>query len=115
MMLPPPMPWTARKKISWFIDWLTPARIEPSRKMTIPPRKNTLRPYRSDSRPTTGTAVVEATRYAVVTQVNRSNPPRSATMRGMAVLTTVWSSDDRKSASMSPPKVKTTCRRGRAT
>ena len=33
------------------------------------------RPYRSDSRPTIGTAVVDATRYEVVTQVNRSNPP----------------------------------------
>ena len=68
MMLPPPMPWIARKTISSFIDWLTPARTDPSRKTTIPPRKNILRPYRSDSRPTMGTAVVEATRYAVVTR-----------------------------------------------
>ena len=33
-------------------------------------------------------------------------------MRGMAVLTTVWSSAARKSASMRPPIVKTTCRLG---
>ena len=59
-----------------------------------------------------GTAVVDATRYEVVTHVNRSNPPRSAMIRGMAVLTTVWSSAARKSASMRPPIVKTTCRRG---
>ena len=88
-MLPPPMPWIARKKISWFIDWLTPASTDPTRNTAIPPRKNAFRPYRSDSRPTIGTVVVDATRYAVVTHVNRSNPPRSAMIRGIAVLTTV--------------------------
>ena len=80
-----------------------PAITEPIRKTTIPPMKNGFRPYRSDSRPTIGTAVVDATRYAVVTQVNRSNPPRSATIRGIAVPTTVWSSAARKSASIRPP------------
>tara|TARA_Y100000294_G_scaffold156607_1_gene157610 strand:- start:1384 stop:1518 length:135 start_codon:yes stop_codon:yes gene_type:complete len=43
----------------------------------------------SVSRPTMGTTVVDATRYAVVTQVKLSKPPRSAMMRGIAVPTTV--------------------------
>ena len=43
----------------------------------------------SESLPTMGTDMVEATRYAVVTQVYRSNPPRSPMMRGMAVDTMV--------------------------
>ena len=78
----------------------------------MPPRKNGFRPYRSDSRPTIGTAVVDATRYEVVTQVNRSNPPMSAIIRGIAVPTTVWSRAARKSASIRPPIVRTTCRLG---
>ena len=110
--LPPPIPWIARKKMSWFIVWLAPASTDPTRNTMMPPMKNAFRPYKSESLPTMGTAVVDATRYEVVTHVNLSNPPRSAMMRGMAVLTTVWSSAARKSASMRPPIVKTTCRRG---
>ena len=63
----------------------------------------------SVSLPTIGTAVVDATKYDVVTQVNLSNPPRSAMTLGMAVETTVWSSADRNSASVTPPIVKMTC------
>ena len=63
----------------------------------------------SVSLPTIGTAVVDATRYDVVTQVNRSKPPRSAITLGIAVETTVWSRADRKRASTTPPIVRMTC------
>ena len=60
----------------------------------------------SVNRPTMGTAVVDATRYAVVTHVKRSKPPRSAMIRGMAVATTVWSREARNMASRTPIIVK---------
>ena len=44
MMMPPPMPWMARKAMSWFIVWLVPARTDPARNMMMPQMKNILRP-----------------------------------------------------------------------
>ena len=49
MMIPPPMPWTARNAISWVIVWLRPVGTEPIMKMVMPRRKKILRPYRSES------------------------------------------------------------------
>ena len=49
-----------------------------------------------------GVMVVEVTRYAVVTHARRSRPLRSATMRGIAVPTIVWSSAASSSASIVP-------------
>ena len=48
---PAPMPWRARKPISWPIDWLRPASIEPARKIRIAARKTGLRPIMSPSFP----------------------------------------------------------------
>ena len=48
---PAPMPWSARKPISSIIVWLSPASIEPTRKMMIAARKMCLRPYMSPSFP----------------------------------------------------------------
>ena len=41
---PAPMPWTARKAASSYIDWDRPHSAEPTMKMTIAKRKNGLRP-----------------------------------------------------------------------
>ena len=67
----------------------------------------------SERRPTTGTVIVEATMYAVVTQVYRSKPPRSAMMRGMAVLTTVWSRAAKNKPVMAHAMMITIWRRGK--
>ena len=70
-----------------------------------PPMYNHFRPYISATAPANGTTVVEATMYEVVTQVNRSNPPRSDTIRGSAVPTIVWSRAARNMASVTPASV----------
>src|SRR3990172_4531327 len=56
----------------------------------------------SVSLPTIGTAVVEASMKPVPTQLNSPKPPRSATMRGIDVPTTVWSMAEVKSPSSVP-------------
>ena len=48
---PAPIPWSARKPISSVIVWLSPASIEPIRKITIAAWKMCLRPYMSPSFP----------------------------------------------------------------
>jgi hypothetical protein len=48
---PAPTPCNARKEISSTIDWLSPASIEPARKMRIAARKTGLRPNMSPSFP----------------------------------------------------------------
>ena len=67
---PPPMPWTARKAISstMFLAW--PQRAEPMRKITMAPRNRYLRPYWSPSLPQTWVLAVEASRYAVTTDID---------------------------------------------
>ena len=37
IITPPPMPWRARKTISWFMVWLVPARIDPNMNTSMPP------------------------------------------------------------------------------
>ena len=59
---PPPSPWMARKAISSIMVWLSPDRIEPTRKMMIAAWKNTLRPYWSPSLPHSGVETVAASR-----------------------------------------------------
>ena len=59
---PAPMPWSARKPISSAIVWLSPASIEPTRKITIAAWKTGLRPYMSPSFPYSGVETVEASR-----------------------------------------------------
>ena len=44
------------------MDWLSPDRADPIRKMTIAAWKNTLRPYWSPSLPHSGVEAVEASR-----------------------------------------------------
>ena len=51
------------------MDWLRPAGIEQIVKMTRPRRRNTLRPYRSESLPVIGITTVDETKYAVATHV----------------------------------------------
>ena len=48
---PAPTPCSARKPISWPIDWLSPASMEPIRKITIAAWKSGLRPIMSPSFP----------------------------------------------------------------
>ena len=59
---PPPRPWTARKAMSSIMLWLSPERIEPTRKITIAAWKKTLRPYWSPSLPQSGVETVAASR-----------------------------------------------------
>ena len=65
---PPPSPCRPRKTISWVMSWARPHSAEASMKNAVPPSRNSLRPYRSDSLPTIGTTAVLVSRYAVVTQ-----------------------------------------------
>ena len=53
------MPMMAREAMSWFIDWLKPAAIEPIMKIAKPRMKNSLRPNRSANLPAMGIAMVE--------------------------------------------------------
>jgi hypothetical protein len=62
IIIPAPTPWTARKAMSWVIDWERPASIEPARNVAMPPRKSHFRPKMSDSLPKMGTPAVEAIR-----------------------------------------------------
>ncbi len=41
---PPPMPWTARKAISWPIVWAAPHSAEPTRKVPTAPSSTRLAP-----------------------------------------------------------------------
>lgn len=69
---PPPMPWMARKTISWVMPPPTsgsgpnsperPDSQEPTRKMPMPASSTGLRPCRSDSLPQIGTMTVEVSR-----------------------------------------------------
>ena len=69
---PPPIPWMARKAISWVMppprtgrDPNSPDRPEsqePARKMLIPASRIGLRPNRSPSLPQIGTMTVEDSR-----------------------------------------------------
>jgi hypothetical protein len=52
----------ARNTMSWPIDWESPARTEPTRKMTMAAWKIRLRPYRSPSLPYSGVETVAASR-----------------------------------------------------
>jgi hypothetical protein len=51
---PAPRPCSARKLISWSIDWDMPESADPTRKITIEVRKMPLRPYMSPSLPQMG-------------------------------------------------------------
>ena len=51
MSPPPPMPWTARKAMSWSIVRDQPASAEPTTNTTIANWKTGLRPKRSPSLP----------------------------------------------------------------
>lgn len=51
MRPPAPMPWIARKAISWSMLWARPEHAEPATKTTIANWKTPLRPKRSPSLP----------------------------------------------------------------
>jgi hypothetical protein len=59
---PPPMPWMARKAISWGMSWARPQRAEPIRKMTIASWKISRLPYKSEILPQSGVTAVEVSR-----------------------------------------------------
>ena len=99
---PPKTPWMPRKTISCVMSWERPHSADARTNPTMPRSRNGLRPKRSPSLPAMGVMVVEVTRYAVVTHARRSRPLRSATMRGIAVPTIVWSSAASSSASIVP-------------
>jgi hypothetical protein len=86
---PAPTPCSARKPTSSPIDRLSPASIEPARKITIAARNTGLRPYMSPSLPYSGVEAVDASRYEVTTHERCSRPPRSRTIVGSAVDTIV--------------------------
>ena len=98
---PPPSPWIARKAMSSVIVWLSPDRMDPTRKMMIAAWKNPLRPYWSPSLPHNGVEAVDESRYAVTTHERWVSSCRSATIVGRAVETIVWSSAARRSPSSS--------------
>lgn len=53
-MPPAPRPWSARKAISWVIDWAAPDSAEPTTNTATEARYMCLRPYRSPNFPHTG-------------------------------------------------------------
>src|SRR5579875_510150 len=106
---PPPNPCTARKPISSTILRLRPDSADPIRKIAIAASNMCLRPYRSPSLPHIGVETVDASRYAVTTHESWSTPPRSPTIVGRAVATTVWSRDASSIPSISAPKIRRTC------
>ena len=57
-----------------------------------------------------GTVTLVASTYAVETQASPSGPPRSPTIAGRAVPSTVASRDDMRPASISPPNTTSRCR-----
>lgn len=59
---PPPIPWMARKAISWPMFCDRPARTDPTRKMPMAAWKIRLRPYRSLILPNSGVAAVDVSR-----------------------------------------------------
>jgi len=79
---------------------LNPHKIEPMTKTTTAAIKNHLRPYVSDRLPTIGAVTVEAKRYPEEIKVYLSNPPMSAIILGVAVLTIVWSKAARNMANI---------------
>ena len=105
------MPCTAREAISSIIEWASPEKIDPTRKITIAAWKNCLRPYRSPSFPHSGVDAVEASRYAVTTQDRWDSPCRSPAIVGSAVATIVWSSAASSMPSSSAPMMISTRRR----
>ena len=104
MRPPAPIPCSARNPISWSIDWLRPANIDPARKIRIAARNTGLRPTMSPILPYSGVETVEASRYEVTTHERWLRPPRSPTMVGKAVETIVWSRAARNMPSMSATK-----------
>ena len=111
-MLPAPKPWMPLNSISWIMSWAIPDRADPARKMITPTNRTHFRPYISENLPIIGMLVVEASIYAVKTQANWSNPPRSPTTLGRAVATMVWSNDARSKARSMPSTLTRTRVRG---
>src|SRR4051794_4542217 len=89
---PAPMPWKARNAASWYIDWASPDRADPTTKIEIAAMKYGRRPYRSLSLPYSGVEIVDVMRYAVVAHAWIDSPLRSSAMVRIAVATIVWSS-----------------------
>ena len=79
----------------------------------MPVTRMGLRPRRSETLPTIGTVTVEVSMYEVKGQANRSSPPRSAMMRGIATPITVWSIAERNIAMHSAPMITSFRRPGR--
>ena len=96
--------------MSSTIDWLSPDRTDPARKITIAAWKKIFRPYWSPSLPHSGVETVAASRYAVMTQAMCEPPFRSPTIVGSAVETMVWSSAASSIPSISAPMMSRTGR-----
>ena len=79
----------------------------------MPVTRMGLRPRRSETLPTIGTVTVEVSMYEVNGQANRSSPPRSAMMRGIATPITVWSIAERNIVMLSALMITSFRRPGR--
>ena len=101
-MPPPPMPCSARAKISAGMLGASAQATEPTMKMQIAISIIRRRPWMSESLPNSGTAAVLASRYAVTTQLKFPTSPSVRPMVGRAGATMVCSSAERNIASMMP-------------
>ena len=110
---PAPIPWMKRNRTSIPIDWESPHRSEPARKIVTPAMNTGLRPYRSASLPKIGVVTACISRYEEKTQLYSEKPPRREAMLGIAVATIVPSMAARNIATTSALRTRDLCvRRG---
>ena len=60
--MPPPMPWSTRKKMSELADQARPQRLEPMTKRAVEIIQSRLAPKRSTAQPVTGVTRASASR-----------------------------------------------------
>ncbi len=60
--IPPPMPWSTRKKMSELADQARPQRQEPMTKSAVELIQSLLAPKRSTAQPVTGVTMARASR-----------------------------------------------------
>lgn len=101
MMPPPPVPCTARAKISMPMLTLTPAIKDPTQNTPTADNNTGFRPQMSDNFPQEGAAAALARRYAEPIHVYPDVEFKSAEIVGMATVTMVVSKAERKTAEQS--------------
>jgi len=82
---PPPKPCMKRPATTWPIEGASEESSAPAPKMTAPAENARPGPATAVNRPVQVAATIEDARYAVVGQLMRAAPPRSATMLGSTV------------------------------